>query len=359
MKLLEISRSFYPSVGGLEKFVNDRLQIYKSLGVNFRILTTTFSNEKKDGSGKRDNCYYVKQYTPYNYTPKIKRYFSDDYDLISINQVGRYFSDRAILYYGGTSKKIILTPHFTFHTKRFSNLKKLHNAFFVNRLLSKCTKVICFTDYEKDYWNSVHHVPFEKLNVIPHYFEKQCSEQNEYYEDGKYLFYLGRADRNKKLDLFIHSFHALKNTEYKLKLTVDIHDVSLASREIVLKDNRIELLGYISDDQKNGYLRNCSALIYPSEFEAFGHALLEVSKFRKPILCSRINVFQEILDKRGTIFFDNSPGGIKDALLKFYELGIEEKKIMEEYNYERLDRYSFATILEKYRALFDELGFLF
>ncbi|MCL5030828.1 MAG: glycosyltransferase family 4 protein [Bacteroidetes bacterium] len=343
----------------MEKFVNDRLQIYKSLGVNFRILTTTFSNEKQDGLGKRDNCYYVKQYTPYNYTPKIKKYFSDDYDLISINQVGRYFSDRAILYYGGIGKKIVLTPHFTFHTQRFSTLKKIHTAFVINQVLLKCTKVICFTEYEKDYWNSIHRVPNEKLHVIPHYFERIGLERYEYYEDGKYLFYLGRADRNKKLDLFIHSFHALKDTGYKLKLTVNISDLSVASREIVSKYNRIELLGYISDDQKNDYLRNCSAVIYPSEFEAFGHALLEGSNFKKPILCSNIEVFNEILDQRGTIFFDNSPGGIKDALLKFYELGIEEKKIMGEYNYERLDRYSFATILEKYRALFDELGFHF
>ena len=39
MKLLEIARSYYPSVGGLEKFISDRLKIYKSLGFDYRIYT--------------------------------------------------------------------------------------------------------------------------------------------------------------------------------------------------------------------------------------------------------------------------------------------------------------------------------
>ena len=49
MKILELTRSFYPSIGGMEKFVDDRLKIYKSLGYEYKVITTTHS-EKKNSS---------------------------------------------------------------------------------------------------------------------------------------------------------------------------------------------------------------------------------------------------------------------------------------------------------------------
>jgi len=150
MKLLEITRSYYPSIGGLEKFVYDRLHIYKSLGIDYKILSTNFSNKKKDLNHKNENCTIIKQYTPYNITPNISDYFSNDYDLISVNQIGRYFSDRAIYYFSGKGKKIILTPHFTFHTNRFGILKKFYNACIMKKLLLKCNAIVCFTEHEKN-----------------------------------------------------------------------------------------------------------------------------------------------------------------------------------------------------------------
>jgi len=357
VKLLEITRSFYPSVGGLEKFVSDRLKIYRALGIDYQLLSTTYTNKKKDYLKKNNNVIFVKEYTPYNYTPKLKNFLSDDYDIVSINQIGRYFSDKAIFYYSKIGKKIILTPHFTFHTPKFKLIKKIHNGLLTKKLLDRCTKIICFTEFEKNYWINNYQVPNERVVVIPHYFEIDKEEQLINKTDKKYIFYLGRADKNKRLDLLISSFHSIEEEGYCLKLTVSLSDLPNKMKKIVLTDKRIELLGNISETEKIKYLSNCSAIVYPSEFEAFGYSLLEGSYYSKPILCSNLNVFNEILDPRGVLYFENTIENITNTLLNFYSMKDDLKKQMGLFNFNNLHKYSYSIILEKYKKLFDEVLF--
>ncbi|MCH7826360.1 MAG: hypothetical protein IIC75_00065 [Bacteroidetes bacterium] len=121
MKILELTRSFYPSVGGLEKFVADRFKIYQQLEIDYKILSTDFTTEKRDNNYSGEQATFLKQYTPYNITPNIKHFLDDEYDILSVNQFGRYFSDYAINYVSKNRKvKIILTPHFYFHTVQYS-----------------------------------------------------------------------------------------------------------------------------------------------------------------------------------------------------------------------------------------------
>lgn len=72
MKILELTRAFYPSVGGLEKFVSDRLKIYRDLGIEYNLITTNFSSNKIDSSITQEIPVILNQYTPYNITPGLK-----------------------------------------------------------------------------------------------------------------------------------------------------------------------------------------------------------------------------------------------------------------------------------------------
>ena len=356
MKLLEITRSFYPSVGGLEKFVNDRLKIYESLGIDCTILSTTFMNKKRDYSLRNGKTIFLKQYTPFNYTPDIKNHLKSGYDFISINQTGRYFSDRAIYHYAKLGKKILLTPHFTYHTSRYRSIKKIHDLIITGWLLKKCTAIICFTEHERKYWLDTYKLPPEKLIVIPHYLDPDYEYRPNPVTGEKYLLYLGRAAENKKTDLLIRAFHLLNQNNYKLKLSLDYEDLEEDTKKIAAADDRIELLGYIPESEKDKIIADCSALVYPSEYEAFGHLLLEASKFSKPLICSNLDVFKEILDPLGVLFFDNSVEGITKKLSEFFNLDDEIKSKMGDVNYERLKRFSFKAVQKKYSDLFSSLA---
>ena len=90
MKILEITRSFYPSVGGLEKFVLQRMKIYKELHVDYHILTSTYSSEKIDNNLNFNNVTILKQFTKYNFVFGLKKKFFNSYDFICINQIGNF-----------------------------------------------------------------------------------------------------------------------------------------------------------------------------------------------------------------------------------------------------------------------------
>lgn len=352
MKLLEITRSFHPSVGGLEKFVADRLKIYKELDINYKVLSTNYSTEKKNNIYHGNDLIILPQYTPYNITLGIKKYLKADFDILSINGIGRYFSDYAIWYSHKKKKKIILTPHFTFHTKRFNLIKKLHSDLIQNKILHIVDRIICFTEVEKRYWANRFNFDSEKIRIIPHYFDEK-SIIEESFNKKKYFLYLGRYADNKKIDLLIKVFNSI-DLDINLFLTIKDSDLKGTTAELAKKDSRIKFLGTVSDYHKELLLRNCEALIYPTNFEAFGISLFEASKYAKPILASKLEVFEEILNSEGIIFFRNNENSLKKALSKFYNLSNSEKEIMGEKNYQNLKNYSYEKIKNAYKDLFNE-----
>jgi len=356
MKILEITRSFYPSVGGLEKFISDRLKVYETLGIEYQLLSTDYTEKKLDYSKTNENVIFLTRVTPYDITFGLKKYITGDYDIISINQVGRYFSDSAIIQAYKSGKKIIFTPHLHYHTKRFSTLKNLHSIFILPKILLKPNKIICFTEYEKKYWMTNYNLPANKIVVVPHYIDLQESEKE--YENnqlGKYFLYLGRNAKNKRADLLIEAFNKLKNSEFNLVLTIDISELDRKLRKIVDENDRIYLLGYVDENYKETLLKNCEALIFPSDYEAFGVVLLEASKFKKPIICSDFPVIKEILANSQNLFFKNNIDSIRLSVETFIKRSKFENEKIGESNYRNLEKYSFKRVSKLYSKLFGEL----
>ena len=353
MKILELTRSFYPSVGGLEKFVADRFKIYEKLGIEYKLISTNFSTEKRDRNLSREDVTFINQYTPYNITPNIKKYLDDDYDILSINQFGRYFSDYAINYVSINKKaKIILTPHFYFHTEKFSFIKLLHKKLLAKKLLEKIDKIICFTEVEKKYLLNIFDVNPNKIEIIPHYIitnNENFNISGPTYKN--YFLYLGRAEKNKRYDLLIESFDLLKIKDFKLLLTIRNQDLNTKHKRIVERNGNIHLLGYITEREKFKYISNCEAVVFASDYEAFGTVVLEASKFKKPILCSNLSVFEEILSSQGTMFFKNEIDEIKTTMNNFISKTISDKQKMGDENFQNLINFTYEKCLKSYKEL--------
>jgi len=353
MKILEIARSYYPSVGGLEKFLSDRFHMYKKLNIDFDLIATDFNTGKFDESKRVENIRLIKQFTPYNITPSIREFLSTEYDLMSINQVGRFFSDYAIRWAKKNGVKILLTPHFTFHTERNKLIKKIIEQTLVKNGLNLVDAIVCFTEVEKRYWVILNPEIEKKIHVIPHSFiSKKLNEED--ISDDKYLLYLGRYEKNKRVDLLLKAFEQAKCSNLKLKLTINARD--LPKELIHFQKNRdISFLGYINDIEKESLLKKCSALILPSDFEAFGIVLLEASNYYKPILCSNLEVFGEVLDHKGAIKFSNNVDGLTNALKIFQSLSLGQKSEMGRINFYNLQKFDIDIIYKKYDAVYQLL----
>jgi len=353
MKILELTRSFYPSIGGMEKFVADRLKIYENLNIDYQVITTTHS-EKKITSQKLNDVIYLHSYTPYEIVPALSKVMKHGYDLLSLNQLSYYYSVQAVNSAYKNKKKIILTPHFHFHTDKFKVVKKFHNIFFVPQILTKVNKIICFTEHEANYWIKKYPAIENKIVIIPHYFEPpEITGDNSKNDFGKFFLFLGRGEKNKRFDLLIQAFSKL-NTDYHLVLTLDEDEIIGELKNLIKKNERIHILGRVSEKRKQNLLATCSALILPTDFEAFGIVNFEASYYRKPLLITELPVFNHILDKKGVIYFENNLNSIINALKKFIRLNEKERKEMGDVNFRILENYSFDKIVSMYKKMLAE-----
>ncbi len=352
MKILELTRSFYPSIGGMEKFVSDRMQIYNYLGIKHQVITTNHSEKQIAENNKLPGVLYLESYTPYEIIPKLNSVLSAlEYDILSINQLNYFYSFQAVETAKRLGKRIILTPHLFFHTNRFKIFKDFHNNYVVAKILKSVQHIICFTEYEASYW--IANFPFikEKITIIPHYFkEPRIKPSKKKNNLGKFIFYLGRSERNKRIDLLIRAFAQIK-TNYNLVLTIDYDEITKRLQNIVKSDNRIHLLGRISEQEKQSLLSQCSALILPSSSEAFGIVNLEASFYEKPLLLSKLSVFSSFLNDKGILYFENNVNSVKDVLNRFLNLSDKDKIEMGRINFSNLKNFTFEKILDKYKKL--------
>ena len=356
MKILELTRQFYPSIGGMEKFVADRLKIYKHLGYTYQVVTTTHT-ERKLSAGKRlDDVEYLPTFTPYEIVPRLGKSLENDYDILSVNKVGYYYSDYAIYKAFEDGKKIILTPHMYFHTNRYKFFKDIHFKIVLPHIINKIDYIICFTKYEANFWYRNFPSLKNKIVIIPHYFNPPkvgCNNCTNGYDN--YFLFLGRGEKNKRVDLLIPAFNEIKSN-YNLVLTVDKEELSMQNKEIVKQDRRIYVLGRVSEKEKQNLLANCSALVLPSDYEAFGIVLFEASFYKKVLLLSDLEIFKCILDNSGVIYFKNNLTSIKKILSNFILFKEKKKIMMGEKNFNNLLKYDFKTISKSYKKLFEKLS---
>ena len=354
MKILEVCRSFYPSIGGLEKFISQRLKIYEMLNFEYSILTTDYTTGKLLSEYGNDKVKYLKQYTQYNYCPSYKKKILDKYDIISVNQIGNYLSDITLAHSIKLGKKVLLTPHFHFHTSKYQLFKSIHDSLLTRKLLNKAYKIICFTNSEMEYWQRFYRIDTNKLLKIPHYVEVEYKlPYGVKSSNRKFILYLGRSSLNKRIDLLIKSISQNKNLPFDFLLTINKNELSDGLQKLVSGDERIKFLGCISEKDKNRYLKACEALIIPTDYEAFGIVTLEASSYSKPIICSDIGVLREILDNNGVIFFENNVDSLSAAIKRFNTLGDLKKLEMGEINYNNLSNYNFEKIFRSYEELFN------
>jgi glycosyltransferase involved in cell wall biosynthesis len=102
---------------------------------------------------------------------------------------------------------------------------------------------------------------------------------------GDYLFYAGRLDRLKRLDLAIDAMkRARPGARLKIAGTGPLQEE--LQKQIVGQgvEDRVELLGFVSDDDLIGLYAGCRAAYYAPLNEDYGYVTVESFLSRKPVL---------------------------------------------------------------------------
>jgi len=123
-------------------------------------------------------------------------------------------------------------------------------------------------------------------------------------EQGKYLAFLGRISPEKRMD---QAIRIAKRVGIEIKIAAKVDPMNLDYfNDVVkplLKDPLVEYLGEIGEEEKNEFLGNAYALLFPLDWpEPFGLVMIEAMACGTPVIAYSIGSVPEIIDDGVTGF---------------------------------------------------------
>lgn len=169
----------------------------------------------------------------------------------------------------------------------------------------------------------------------------------------KYLLYVGSLYPHKNIDVVLHALSLLP--DYRLKV-VGARNIFQARTQQQIKQwqvqNRVELLGFITDPALKKMYQETTALIQPSLSEGFGLTGVEAMACGAPVIASEIPIFQEIYGPAALYFNPHSPISFVKAVRK---LEAANRSTLIKKGYKQAQQYSWdkmtAQTISTYRSI--------
>jgi glycosyltransferase involved in cell wall biosynthesis len=165
---------------------------------------------------------------------------------------------------------------------------------------------------------------------------------------GRYLAFLGRISREKRVDRAIEIAIACEQP-LKIAAKVDPADLDYFDRDIRhrLKHPLIEFVGEISETDKAAFLGGASALLFPIDWpEPFGLVMIEALACGTPVVAFRAGSVPEVLEDGVTGFLADTLEDAIEATRRVKDLDRRRCRAVFE------ERFSVGRMAEDYLALY-------
>jgi glycosyltransferase involved in cell wall biosynthesis len=168
--------------------------------------------------------------------------------------------------------------------------------------------------------------------------------------DGNYLAFLGRISIEKRPDRAIEIAHR-SNTKLKIAAKIDAADTDYYSTiKHLFDDPLVEFVGEIGEDQKQVFLGNAKALLFPIDWpEPFGLVIIESLACGTPVIAFRCGAVPEIIDNGISGFIVNSVDEAVAAVGQVQNISREKcRKKFEE-------RFHVQTMVDNYEKVYSRI----
>jgi glycosyltransferase involved in cell wall biosynthesis len=112
---------------------------------------------------------------------------------------------------------------------------------------------------------------------------------------GPFILGLGRAIRRKGFTLLIEAFAQVSTPDWKLVIAGDGRELDSLRAQATALGDRVVFTGLVRDADKRWLLQNCRFMAAPSLEESFGNVALEAMACGRPVIASRASGFAEIV----------------------------------------------------------------
>ena len=207
----------------------------------------------------------------------------------------------------------------------FLNPSPSYKEFYESKLsmLQKASLILTISESAKgeiEAFNDASGVKIPVKNVSAgigeQFFHGNSADQTEGREYTKlninspFLLYVGGADPTKNLDRLVSAFAALPEKYLKTHRLVLAGRMPPASSEhlrrlggkLALKNEQLQLLGHVSDNELLHLYHNCQLFICPSTHEGFGLPPLEAMACGAPVIASNRSSLPEVIGNTEALF---------------------------------------------------------
>lgn len=315
MKILHLTRQFYPCIGGVEKYIYEISKRLVKKGISCRVLTLNYNifnkKQKFSESEKIDGIVvfrilgfgYYKKPIPLDLPVNLFKWA----DIVHIHDL-RFLYETALLLKKFYKYKIVLSTHgFLLHTNDLRLIKNALIPFYYRPSIENSVdSLICVSKQDFEYFEKwklknlyliENRIDFEKFNKV----EKRSIP-------GRFL-YFGRIDRNKGLDLLFKTLTFIKNEEWHLDIIGDgsekvVNHLKMLATELEIS-HKITWHGFLPNGELLKFLSKSHLCFFPSQYEGFGFTLVEAMALGSICVANKIPTYESIVtDKKNGFLVD-------------------------------------------------------
>jgi len=247
-----------------------------------------------------------------------------------------------------TPKKSTITIHdvaWKHVPEGYSFLSKIYLEWGTKFAVRNAKNIIVPSQQTKDDLVNLYNADESKIHVIPLGYIRVSNQERLISNVKKepYFIFVGRIEYKKNTDTLIKAFHKFCEADKEAKLVL-VGKVGHGGKEILANipneiRNRIEITGYVSDEEKNELMQNALAFVFPSRYEGFGIPLLEAMDYNLPIIASNIPTSREVAGE-SALYFDADNTETLSILMQQIKADGELRKQMIKEGQEILSKYS-------------------
>lgn len=268
---------------------------------------------------------------------------------------------------------LITTIHATEHGRNAGIYTELQQFIHQkeDKLIKSSNQLIVCSEYMKDEVIEIFAYPKEKISVIPNGVDiDNCSFDHENHlhpilqqENRKMIFSIGRLVKEKGFDLIIEAAAKMKRNDLCFVIA-GIGPLFQEYEQLIKKhslENKVYLIGFITDQQRNQFFEKCTMAIFPSRYEPFGIVALEAMKLSKPVIVSATGGLKGINKHLETGLF-MEPNNV-DSLIEQIEMILNKPMMAEKMatNGKKLvdQFYSWQRVADMTKRIYEDQHLLF
>jgi glycosyltransferase involved in cell wall biosynthesis len=341
MKIVDVNPYFYPWLGGIEHRMHRLAKELAHRGHDVTIVTGQLPDTKPEEETEygyrvvRIPSKHIDVYNPPYISSKglLETLNKIDADIVNYNYRWAPSYNKDMAKYKG---KKVFTYHNTWgEGEGWQRIPSSINDSFFKKTLDTFDHIIVVSEYVRDVLIE-HGYDQSDLSIVYPCMETYPDISNS--KEGDFILSLGRLISTKGLRYLVD---AMKDVDYKLVICGRGPEAKHLEKQIAKNGlgDRIEMKGWVSEEEKDRLQRECKFMVMPSLEESFGLAAVEMLSYGHPVICTNVGGLPDTVKSGGVLVKPRDSKALADAMNALLrddkrraEISVNARKVAESYD---------------------------